>query len=274
MRNTILLGVGMLVSISSIAQITPLGTAPRVLSNLLNLEVAGPKYIWISNTGFTIYNLDLSPYASISYPALPSGYQYTGGPHYLTEALFDTDNSTLEFMVTTYDSLGWLGTRVMRMDGTVLLEEPNHFPGGAYEVVNLSISGCIMSTPDGPRMVLSRWNPEGSIVYSLPGAFPCLPSCGTLVNGLSDDHAAIQPKLIIQPNPAADEVTVQFPLADMQGVSNVVITGTDGRVIGVYDMRGDRTLHIDTSTFSNGQYQCTLISNTKTLASAALIIAR
>lgn len=201
------------------AQITALDTLPVRMSTILTLQTAGPKFISTNSTGFTLYNEDLSVFTNAVFPPAPPGYTYFTMfiPTFMTETLFDTDPTTIEFAVnvqnTTNPSIN--GTRILRTDGTVLLDDLNHIPYGWSGPGPFATSNSIMNTPEGTRMVLSTSysvNPPECVVYALPGSLPCLP-CSDEMQGWNGDHMLPEPAFLTAfPNPAGSSATVRYTL--------------------------------------------------------------
>src|SRR5689334_8338484 len=109
--------LALLTALNATAQITALDTVPYKLSDLLSLENAGPKFIHVSNNGFDLYDPDLTLFLAVTYPPPLINYTYTSTvPMYVTESLFDTDPSTIEFILGMRDTstTGVFGTRVLR----------------------------------------------------------------------------------------------------------------------------------------------------------------
>lgn len=101
-RNTFICVSFLLMGTGLQAQINQVGTVPAQLLVVRSLATAGVKLYSTTQNSLTLYNLDLSIYSTITYPALPLGYSYFG-VLYITESTFDTDPSTIELMMLTVD---------------------------------------------------------------------------------------------------------------------------------------------------------------------------
>src|SRR5689334_22292963 len=121
-RSAFLIALAMASSVESAdAQITPIGYSDRVVRPLTTLRTAGMKLMDQDEpTTINILNLDLTSYTSISVPALPPPYQQQGFD-FITEDLFDTDPSTIEYLMHFNDTTGngpsVHGMAVYREDG-------------------------------------------------------------------------------------------------------------------------------------------------------------
>src|SRR5690348_16908521 len=75
------------------------------------------KYVIVDSSGFSIYNLDHSPYLLNYVPPVPifrAPEYYAVG--YVTKSLFDCDSTTLEYALVGLNFL------IYRTDGTLLFE--------------------------------------------------------------------------------------------------------------------------------------------------------
>jgi hypothetical protein len=85
----------------------------------------------------TIYDQDLSVFRVLHYPAPPSGMEWAN-MGYITEELFDTDPSTIEFTLVAYTPFfGDFATFVYREDGTQLFGQN---PGNMVSAVGGSLT--------------------------------------------------------------------------------------------------------------------------------------
>ena len=102
------------------AQITLIGTGTEPLRSVLSLQ-AGPKLIKGTYDGgdITLHNTDLTIYRMLTVPPPPSGYTWSGAT-YITDELFDTDPTTIEFLLAGTGQPLQSATYVVREDGSVL----------------------------------------------------------------------------------------------------------------------------------------------------------
>ena len=115
------------------AQITQVGTNTNRLLAVHSLST-GTKLLatpapGIPYTTMILYNPDMTIYRSLVLPPPPPGSSYYSYPTYFTETLFDTDPTTVEFIISIVDSTYAPGCMVIREDGTVLFTSLTEFPG-------------------------------------------------------------------------------------------------------------------------------------------------
>lgn len=254
-------------SIVGVAQITALANSTVRYNTLVSLEQAGPKLFVHGGSGFDLVEPDMTPFLSCAYPPAHVGRVYLSNPGYITEALFDNDPSTIEYIIRTYGpATGNYGCLIARTDGTVLFEDTTYGLGGIASTSVITNSPPIIDTPDGPILLLV--NDNGSRTYSLPGSLPC-PRCsdeGT--SGMMDSDGRAN-QLQIRPNPTGDQVT---------------ITGLDARpndALNVYDAAGslvrtivplDGRFEFSTDAMAAGSYRLVMIDASGTVRGTGQLI--
>ncbi|MBL7981902.1 MAG: hypothetical protein JNL52_08855 [Flavobacteriales bacterium] len=174
------------------AQISLVGNSPVSLVTIGTLNGGIHLIEFFStntSTGGTrsIYHPDLTLFRVLNYPAPPSGYAWSS-MGYITEDLFDTDPSTVEFVMTASDlsAPGNFGVFVYREDGTELFQQ---IPGSMVSGIGGLRSSFepIFTTDEGTFMVVHGSSVGGPPVniYQLPGTLPCVDCHGTpLPSGL------------------------------------------------------------------------------------------
>jgi len=256
-----LLGVfGLLTTITAMAQITLVDTHAERLEVILSLDLSGPKLIDRSDTGFVLYNTDLSPFASVIFPPPPPLFYYTSVPTYITEATFDTDPTSIEFLQPIQKTGGMVnGVRVMRMDGTILLEDTLHSAGGVNGMDEFSTSPPIFTDSTGTYMLLSVINGP-SALYALPGSLPCL-ACdpGSLVTG-GDGHlnSAATANMTIFPNPAHSMISIAFQLPAGTHHAQFMLINTQGQCLRSAPVDRSGRMEFDVSDLAAATYLCRL----------------
>lgn len=243
------------------AQISVVSTVPYKLSAMINLSAAGPKFISTNATGFTLYNTDLTVFLAVTPPPAPIGYNYLSlfTPIYLTESLFDTDPSTIEYIAVMQNTNNpsQPGVRVYRTDGTVLLEDLTHGMSGWNGQDDLNSSSFIMDTPLGTRMTLSTggfYPPQETVVYALPGTLPCLPCDGSgVINGWNDEHAPVL-ELLAYPNPTGHNATIHYELPPDEGKAELVFLSINGDVVKRMGVDRSGLLTVTTADMAPGTY--------------------
>jgi len=273
--------VALAITIAAHGQIAALDTLPFRLATVQTLVNAGPKFIRLTGTGFTLFNEDLSEFATTTFPSPPSGYNYltTNVPYYLTESLFDTDPGTIEFAIVIQNSnfpsmTGW---RVLRIDGTVLLDDLGHGLTGWNGPGPFGTSTPIMNTPQGTRMVLSSTytnGPQECVVYSLPGSLPCLP-CSDEVQGWNGDNMAPAPGgggLEAYPNPTHSAATIVYTMP--QGIQEgwLLFFTQEGREVLRIPVNGSGSRTINTDQLAPATYVCQLTTRNGPVGAQRLMV--
>lgn len=260
------------------AQITDLGTmvAPSVIKTLPS---AGIKILEMnSSAGFLLLDLDLSVYQSITFPSIP-GYSFWSGPYYVTEDLFDTDPTTIEYAITMRQP-GSIHNHfaVIRADGTVLftaLFQSLFTLGSAFEP--------IFNTPEGARMILTgSSNGMGSDyptrLYSLPGTLPCLACDGTVsALGMMVGNEEMRPEpseLQAFPNPAGSESTITYSLPSGIEHATLVLTTLSGAVVLRNAITGTGSKTITTADLAAGTYLYHLETDQGMIGSKRLMVVK
>jgi hypothetical protein len=198
---------------------------------------------------------------------------------YLTEELFDTDPATIEFTMVAMpiNGSGNFASFVIREDGSVLFSQnPGSLTNGPLFVDSY---GPIFSTPDGTFMMVHTSGVSGPPVniYQLPGTLPCMdcygsPQPGGIVTG-GNDHSDPNSGMILFPNPAQQEVRVQFNTGSATP-DRIVVTDAAGRVVLRKATLGNALVILPISQLANGQYRVTAVQGERTIASLPLLITR
>ena len=124
----------------------------------LENEIALPVYSVITLTDGTkllpstpstnscvIYNVDFTPYRTLQFPTLPAEFDWFGPPTYITQSLFDTDESTIEYLLFGSAPDGTAMVVVGREDGSMVFSA-DHSCGRVSNPVPLpSSSTCSMN---------------------------------------------------------------------------------------------------------------------------------
>jgi hypothetical protein len=159
------------------------------------------KYVIVDSSGFSVYNLDHTPYLINFVPPVPifqAPSYYTIA--YLTKSLFDCDSTNLEYAIAAPQGSG--NFYIYRTDGTLIFERDT--------VTGPYCTGCndgsiwtrpIFNTPDGAKLLLFEPGYQDSIyVYSLCGVLP------TAIGEISLDNSYVQ----IFPNPSSGVINFQI----------------------------------------------------------------
>jgi hypothetical protein len=271
MKKTLLLFIILLLILKiSPAQITLQWSVPYGFLITVPLEYAGTKLVYVNTTAnqMVLYNLNGTVYKTIDVPAqqFPSPY-----PLYLTETLFDTDSSTLEYALQVSDiSSKTLRVRIYREDGTLLFSKDS---AGFVSVMGTSINGgdsrSIFNSDSGTYMHLGVMGfplPANTFVYKLPGSLYCAP-CGYggagLADGNNDNYFGKESfNLNSFPNPAKHTTVVyyDFPEGIHEGTLNFYsLNGVLVKSFRVTDLF--RYITVSTDDLQAGSYVYKIVAN-------------
>lgn len=257
------------------AQITLENTAPTGLQSLLSLT-AGHKLITTFNGGstLTVYNLDLTPYRTLTVPAAPAGYTWSSAS-YFTQALFDTDSTTIEFMLLGFnENSGENATSIVKEDGTVLLTVA---PGACFHFAGTLNEGPgIFETAQGAKMLIRATYGGPTQIYGLPGHVPCVASC---LNGAIDpgfvgvgEQLSPQSGSSAFPNPAGERTTITYslPVGDMQ--ARLLLHDASGRVVLERRVGPSGRYVLETGQLVNGTYQFMIVGNSGVITGSKIVV--
>lgn len=259
------------------AQITLWASPPEPVTELRSLA-SGTKLLGgiDPNTGTrTVYNMDLTVYRTLNFAPAPAGYEWFR-MDYITETLFDTDSTTIEYLMHMRDTLLTLnmGVAVLREDGTILFQA---IPGQLLNSLGDHLSGgadAIFSANGQAFMILHTQNADPSLaqqIYLLPGQLPCLDCQGSPVSAFAlgtEERTTGAGGLAIRPNPTADRCTVE--LVGLQADLLQIWTAS-GQLVGVRPM--NTTVEVlDTSSLAPGLYQLVALKDGVRVANTPMVV--
>lgn len=238
------------------AQITLEHTYDSVpIFSLVQFSATDYKWAVIDTMNIKLYNVNHSFYKTISIVNSPV---YPQDVLFISTSLFDTDSTTIEYMVdysSSYYPTG-SGVNIYREDGTVIFSEPNLSASFPWEEMTNPIRPLwypIVRTSTGTKMILdSGYYATGTNtfkVYSLPGVF--YPSVGF-------NHIQIDNQLGLSnpyPNPAKYITNIDYKLPN--GINNGEIVFYNLQGIEVKRFKVDKTFNtllISTSDIAAGTY--------------------
>lgn len=274
--RTVLLPVVLAMTIVASAQITPIGTSTHS-TVLTSLRTAGVKLMTAPyNDTILLYNTDLSLYRTLIIPSPDTNA--TTLVWAITEDLFDTDPSTIEFGVSySYpDSMPMpSGVSIYREDGTLLLQQYPGFVNFSAGAMGWSFTP-IYQTPGGPQLSIYQGSPNGpSTVYNLPGEIPCDPCSGISLGMEPGDAPAQGMNLSAFPNPVQRGTEVSIALPDGTAAQAVLLTDATGQeVLRVRIPNGATRLAIPTASLASGGYTCQLEGARGRVSAVRLIVVR
>lgn len=240
------------------AQINEVGTASGGLFVVRSLPTAGVKLYRNLATSMTLYNLDLTVFSTITYPALPPGYFYFDVV-YITESTFDTDPSTIELMMLTRDTNYVMGTRVIRDDGTILFDELGLGLSTQGALSELNAKPPLFTGEDGTTYLL-LYGSTGSHLYQLPGTLPCMDCSSEPGMGLQETVAVPEEgQLALFPNPASDRIQVNYSLPARASKGHLMVSDARGRLVANVPVDASGKASMLLAGQSNGRYTCNLV---------------
>lgn len=255
------------------AQILPLDTIAEGIRPLYTLQDAGLKYMPADVQGLTsanIYNQDLTVHRVLTIPPPPSGFNYNGMT-YVTEDLFDTDPTTIEYMINASAGFSFL-TFVYREDGTEVFSA-NGLPNGGLAQYLAGGYDPIVPTPQGPVLHLSPMPLADEVRrYLLPGELPCLDCTSMGITGMAEEPGDGLDVLSF-PNPAADQVTLEFNLPSDTRSGVLVLFDDQGRSVATRTVDASGRIQLNTASFANGMYYWHIITKAGMVPGDRIIVA-
>ncbi len=277
LKNTLAISMTFCVHMG-FAQFPVLNTATITARPLTTLG-SGQKFTssFVGSAGtLTIYNTDLSVHRVLQWPPAPAGMNWSA-IFWITEDLFDTDPSTIEFVLQAHNiseppfgaAVGIYredGTEIFFQDGTTL----NNGHTGTY-------LGYSIFNDNGVTKMLLTSGPdlETATVYQLPGQLPCMNCTGSpqgsgLMNGTGPEVLGGD-GIRLFPNPTNSELNVMIP--DGSPAANIHLMDAAGRLVGVYPVSSGKNL-VPIHHLSNGTYSCQLISGGRSAYAGQFIVSR
>jgi hypothetical protein len=219
---------------------------------------ASPK--WMTRTYYsdtiTLYNLNHSLYRQIIVPPQPT----TCLAYFLSEDLFDSDSTTLEYLVASNSAPYFV--KIYREDGTLLFARDSALIGNAALISNWDFYSNVMSTDSGTKLMMCIYNPPYTRyeIYSLPGILPCPNTCGvigttpTIVQGLPVEIKKYNPNNPY-PNPTNNQTHIPFELPLGINKGEIVFYDLAGSEVKRYTVdRTFRDLILSAADLSAGSY--------------------
>lgn len=215
----------------------------------IRYEIVNDAFVGLTDS-LRLYNADYTPWRTIALPdgAVPCAGQGIQGLNlfYLSDALFDTDPSDVEFMVLFLCIGNSAGVGVYNEDGTPLLEESY---AATWEYFSSYKYYSIYNSSDGVKLNLITYDPNapnnvitGTKIWSLPGTF---------ITQVAP-NAPPADLLVAYPNPSSGALHVRAPEAftievtDLQGrlVQGPTRAGQDRTALQLSGDEGVYLLHV------------------------------
>lgn len=206
----------------------PTGGNSKGHLNIIKLTTSGYKYMVNDTSNIYLYNLNHSIFKTIP---IPYNGPYTYSPAsvhaiYVSEELFNTNPSDIEYMFTYYNGAGHI--KIYDELGNILFSRDSVTVGGQTYLDY----GTIVYTSSGVKMILSHKNgSDSAFVYSLPGKLPCNDCTNGVVSGLANDGGSYGERVGVSnsyPNPAINSTRIDYTFP--KGVS-------EGEIV-FYDLQG------------------------------------
>jgi len=261
---------------TSMAQFPVIGTAPETINEVIYTCSSGKKLLHQGVQGAaTVYNLDLTVFVQIVPPTLTPPLTVSG-TSFISQDLFDSDPSTVEYVLSYFEAIpgGLPGVMVMRTDGTVLF---NAFPAAIS--MALADEWGIYNTPGGAVMVIENNTqppPYTSTLYQLPGSLPCFDCTSGNIAMVAPEVEAVGEgdAMMLFPNPTDGAVSIRYALPDRNGRADLVIFDLQGAVVKRMPVSGSGTLSFTTSDLAAGTYLCQLQSEQGVVGAKRLVVLR
>ena len=249
-----------------LAYTSPVGKIGHV--GILHLYFAGNKFVERNDSlnTITLYNSDLSVYKTINFPALPFNSPNSRWVHYLTESLFDTDSTDLEYLLYYDDTAGVFNVGVYDESGSLLFQRDSATSYPHFGNMSNGIHPYSSEIDYIDSIFYLRVHTRGvTEFYQLPGVIPCFDPCSNADIGLSTglNHGVNIPLFYLSdpvPNPATNETEISYNLPPKVQSGSIVIYDQQGRrfkEIPVYPSVNKIIISMD--GFKTGVYYYNLI---------------
>ena len=218
--------------------------------NIIYFNHRSPKWMMTYGSFIYLYNLNHSLYLLIPM------YGSAGAISYISDDLFDTDSTNLEFI----NHWGYY-LKVFRQDGTVLFSRDTASIGGMALIADYDFKQSIFPTDSGTKMKLYIQNPPNSRyeIYSLPGHLPCRMTCSEHVvsEGLPTPINETAQKNFNNPypNPTSSQTHIPYTLPDGETTGEIIFYDMTGAEVKRYKVDSTFSdLILSTSDLSAGSY--------------------
>lgn len=225
------------------------------------------KYVISKNNGFSLYNLNHSPYLLNFNPPIPlqqspDFYQIA----YITNSLFDCDSSTLEYVILSSSPTPTSGFFIYRTDGTLLFSKIG--VGGPY------CYGCnsgtvvirpIENTPSGTKLFLRNAYGDSTWVYSLCAPLPLI----------IDEHDMKVNYVKVFPNPSNGVINFEINPPNNQEKFKLTIYNSAFELVDETNVNvRNYPLDLNSLSLSSGIYHFDLRTDNKVFQTGKFILTK
>lgn len=242
---------------------------------LIKLSTSGYKYAMNNQTTLTLYNLNHTVFKTISIPPITGTLSCSScNPNvfYISETLFDTNPSTVEyfFFYSTQVSVGHV--RVYdELGNTLFSKDSVNYQGS----VNYGNEEFISYTPSGAKMIIFGQY-SGAFVYSLPGTLPCHDCTNGITTSIVKNNDGVSTQNISNyPNPAAGQTTIEYILPQGTTIADLVFYNVTGQEVKRFKVTNAfHDIVINTSDLDAGTYYYQLLTNEGFKAGKKMVVVK
>lgn len=258
-----LLAFLIVIGINLHAQITqetsyPNGNCTKDFLEIVKLSSSGYKYVMKNITNITLYNINHTVFMTIPTPTVGTLSCPSCGLNiwYVSEELFDTNPSTLEYMWQYTDAGGTGHIKVYNNLGSILFSEDSVLtpgPGPGFD----NSHNPIMFTSAGTKMIMYKQNAtQIARVYALPGTIPCNDCTNGTTTSLQTITGNSQDgKLANYPNPSKDQTTIEYELPSSSNNGEIVFYNITGAEVKHFKVTNAfRNILISVDDLESGTY--------------------
>lgn len=235
----------------TLENIYPSGNITDDFLRIVKLSSSGYKYFINDKTTITLYNLNHTVYKTIIFPTLPGGVSSSSKVEvfYLSESLFDTDTSDIEYFVYYRDPSSICHSAVLDEYGNLLLsKDSTYLTVNSYFDVNF-----ISNTNKGVKMIIYQLSGKAN-VYSLPGNLTC-EECNSGFIAIPDNNFESGSISNPFPNPSSNQTIIEYVLPQGINKADIVFYNMTGQEIKRYKVTSAfKNINISTQEFSSGTY--------------------
>lgn len=232
------------------------------------------KYFYLDTNinGFRLYNMDMSPYMTVTVPSIVGNNTMKNGymPIYITKALFDCDSTTIEYAYEEPNGNLNNPFYVFRTDGTLLLQVDSANGIYGFGVYGGSIDlRPIKNTSDGTILFLQhKISPSraGVKIYSL---------CGNLPSTSIVDFSSQKSYVKVYPNPTTQQLNFEIIPPDNINKYEIVIYSNTLQELKKEKLNQyNNQISIDCSSYSSGIYYYSLKSDSKIFQTGKFVVSK